>query len=62
MDVKKFINKIELEGYVKEILVEIVQMIDKKIKEDMPGVDVAVRVEFGIRDGHTPQRKKEENE
>ncbi|MBA7608784.1 hypothetical protein ES703_15966 [subsurface metagenome] len=62
MDVEKFINKIELEDYVKEILAEIVQMIDKKIKEDMPGVDVAVRVEFGIRDGQTPQRKKEENE
>lgn len=51
MDVEKFIKNMELEGYVKEILVEIVQIIDKKIKEDMPGVDVAVRVEFGIRDG-----------
>lgn len=62
MDVEKFINKIELEGYAKEILAEIVQFIDRKIEEDMPGVDVAIRVEFGIRDGQTPRRKKEENE
>ena len=60
MDVKKFIKNMELEGYVKETLAEIVQMIDKKIKEDMPGVDVAVRVEFGIRDGQTPRRKNNE--
>lgn len=62
MDVEKFINKIELEDYVKEILAEIVQMIDRKIKEDMPGVDIAIRVEFGIRDGQTPRRKRKENE
>jgi len=58
VDIEKFINKIELEGYVNEILAELVQVIDKKIKKDMPGVDVAIRVEFGIRDGQTPRRKK----
>jgi len=58
VDIEKFINKMELEGYVKEILAEIVQVIDRKIKKDMPGVDVAIKVEFGIRDGQTPQRKK----
>ena len=38
VDVEKFINKLELEGYVKEALAEILQMLDKKIKKDMPGV------------------------
>jgi len=58
VDIEKFINKIELEGYVSEILAELAQVIDKKIKKDMPGVDVAIKVEFGIRDGQTPRRKK----
>lgn len=58
MDIEKFINKIELEGYVKEILAEIVQVVDKKIKEDMPGVKIAIRLELGIADGHTPRREK----
>ena len=58
VDVEKFIKKIELEGYVKETLAEIVQMLDKKIKEDMPGVDIAIRIELGIADGRTPRRKE----
>lgn len=56
-DIERFINKLELEGYVKETLAEIVQMLDKKIKEDMPGVKIAIRVELGIADGRTPRRK-----
>jgi len=43
VDIKKFIKKIELEGYVKETLAEIVQMLDRKIKEDMPGVNIAIK-------------------
>ena len=58
VDVEKFIKKIELEGYVKETLAEIVQMLDKKIKEDMPGVNIAIRIELGIVDGRTPRRKE----
>jgi len=58
VDIEKFINKIELEGYVKETLAEIVQMLDKKIKEDMPGVNIAIRIELGIADGRTPWRKE----
>jgi len=60
VDVEKFIKKIELEGYVKEILAEIVQMVDRKIKEDMPGFKIAIRVELGIVDGRTPRRKDDE--
>ena len=58
VDVEKFIKKIELEGYVKETLAEIVQMLDKKIKEDMPGINIAIRIELGIADGRTPRRKE----
>jgi len=58
VDVEKFIKKIELEAYVKEILAEIVQVVDKKIKEDMPGVKIAIRIELGIVDGRTPRRKE----
>jgi len=57
VDVEKFIKEIELEGYVKETLAEIIQMVDKKIKEDLPGVRIAVRIELGIADGRTPRRK-----
>jgi len=60
VDVEKFIKKIELEAYVKEILAEIVQMVNKKIKEDMPGVNTAIRIELGIADGRTPRRKNNE--
>jgi len=60
VDVEKFIKKIELEAYVKEILAEIVQMVNKKIKEDMPGVNIAIRIELGIADGRTPRRKNNE--
>ncbi len=60
VDVEKFIKKMELEGYVKEILAEIVQMVDKKIKEDMPGVKIAIKIELGIADGRTPRRKDNE--
>ncbi|MBA7556670.1 hypothetical protein ES705_49386 [subsurface metagenome] len=60
VDVEKFIEKIELEGYVKETLAEIVQMVDRKIKEDMPGVKIAIKIELGIADGHTPRRKNNE--
>jgi len=60
VDVEKFIKKMELEGYVKEILAEIVQMVDRKIKEDMPGVNIAIRIELGIADGQIPRRKNNE--
>ena len=60
VDIKKFIKKIELEGCVKETLAEIVQMLDRKIKEDMPGVNIAIRIELGIADGRTPPRKNNE--
>ncbi|MBA7512320.1 hypothetical protein ES705_04324 [subsurface metagenome] len=60
VDVEKFIKKIELEGYVKETLAEIVQMVDRKIKEDMPGVKIAIRLELGIADGQTTRRKDNE--
>ena len=60
VDVEKFIKRIELEAYVKEILAEIVQMVDGKIKEDMPGVNIAIRIELGIADGRTPRRKNNE--
>lgn len=60
VDVEKFIKKMELEGYVKETLAEIVQMVDKKIKEDMPGVNIAIKIELGIADGRTPRRKNNE--
>jgi len=58
VDVEKFIKKIELEAYVKEILAEIVRVVDKKIREDMPGVKIAIRIELGIADGRTPRRKE----
>jgi len=58
VDIEKFIKKMELEGYVKETLAEIGQMLDKKIKEDMPGVKIAIRIELGIADGRTPWRKE----
>lgn len=57
VDIEKFIKKMELEGYVKETLTEIVQIVDKKIKKDMPGVKIAIKIELGIMDGHTPRRK-----
>lgn len=57
VNVEKFIKKIELEGYVKEILAEIVQVVDRKIKEDMPGVKIAISIKLGIADGQTPRRK-----
>ena len=57
VDIEKFIKKMELEAYVKEILAEIVQMVDKKIKEDMPRVNIAIRIELGIADGRNPRRK-----
>lgn len=60
LDVEKFLKKIELEAYVKEILAEIVQIVDKRIKEDMPGVNIAIRIELGIADGRTPRRKNNE--
>lgn len=58
VDIEKFIKKIELEGYVKETLVEIVQLIDRKIQKDMPGVRIAVKIEFGIMDNRTPRKKE----
>ncbi|MBA7578278.1 hypothetical protein ES695_21245 [Candidatus Atribacteria bacterium 1244-E10-H5-B2] len=58
VDVEKFIEKIELEGYVKEILAEIMQVVDKKIKEDMPGVKIAISISVGIADGQSPRRKE----
>jgi len=57
-DIEKFISKIELESYVKETLAEIVQMVDRKFKEDMPGVKIAIRIELGIADDRTPWRKE----
>ena len=57
VDIEKFINKIELEGYVKETLAEIVQIVDEKIKKDMPGVKIAIRIELGIADDQSPRRK-----
>lgn len=60
VDVEKFIKRIELEAYVKEILAETVQIVDKRIKEDMPGVNIAIRIELGIADGRTPRRKDNE--
>ncbi len=58
VDIEKFIKKMELENYVKEILGEIVQVVDKKIKKDMPGIKIAIKVELGIMDGQTPRRKE----
>jgi len=58
VDVEKFIKKIELEAYVKEILAEIAQMVDRKIKEDMPGAKIAIRLELGLAEDRTPRRKK----
>ena len=58
IDIEKFIQHIELESYARETLMEIVQFIDKKIQKDMPGVKLAVRIEFGIMDNRTPRRKK----
>jgi len=60
VDVEKFIKKMELEAYVKETLAEIIQIVDRKIKEDMPGVNIAIRIELGIADGRTPRRKDDE--
>jgi hypothetical protein len=60
VDVEKFIKKVELEGYVKETLAEIVQMLDRKIAEDMPGVRIAISIKLGIADGRTPRRKDNE--
>jgi len=48
VDIEKFIKQMELDGYVKEILAEIMQMVDKKIKQDMPGVKIAIKIEFVI--------------
>ena len=58
VDIEKFIQKIELEGYVKEILADIVQVVDRKIKEDMPGVKIAIRIDLRIADGQSPRRKE----
>jgi len=58
VDIEKFINKLELEGYVKETLAVIVQIVDRKIKEDMPGVKIAIKIELGIADGRAPRRKE----
>ena len=58
IDIEKFIQHIELESYARETLMVIVQFIDKKIQKDMPGVKLAVRIEFGIMDNRTPRRKK----
>ncbi|MBA7571858.1 hypothetical protein ES695_00925 [Candidatus Atribacteria bacterium 1244-E10-H5-B2] len=58
VDVEKFIKKMELEGYVKETLGEIFQMVDQKIKEDMPGVKIAISIKLGIADGQSSRRKK----
>ena len=60
MDIEKFIREIELEGYVKETLAEIMQMVDKKIKEDIPGAKIAIKIEMGIVDDRTPRRKDNE--
>jgi len=60
MDIEKFIREIELEGYVKETLAEIFQMVDRKIKEDMPGVKIAIKIELGIADDRTPRGKNNE--
>jgi len=57
VDIEKFINKIEFEAYVRETLAEIVQMVDKKIRKDMPGVNIAIRIELGIADGQSPRRR-----
>jgi len=57
VDVEKFIKEIELEDYVKETLAEIVQIVDRKIREDKPGVKIAIRIELGIADGRTPRRE-----
>jgi len=58
VDVEKFIKEMELEGYAKETLAEILQMVDKKIREDMPGFKIAIRIELGIVDSRTPRRKE----
>ena len=60
VDIEKYLKKIELESYVKEILAEIVQVVDKKIKKDMPGIKIAIKIELGIMDGRTPRRKDNE--
>ena len=60
VDVEKFIKEIELESYVKETLAEIFQMVDQKIRKDMPGVKIAIRIELGIVDDRTPRRKDNE--
>jgi len=60
VDVEKFIKKLELEAYVREILAEVAQLIDKKIKEDMPGTRMAIRLELGIAEDLTPRRKDNE--
>jgi len=57
VDVEKFIKKIELEDYVKETLAEIVQILDRKIAEDMPGVRIAISIKLGIADNQAPRRK-----
>jgi len=57
VDVEKFIKEIELEDYVKETLAEIVQIVDRKIREDKLGFKIAIKIELGIVDGRTPRRK-----
>ena len=58
VNIEKFINKIELEAYVKEILAEVVQILDEKIKKDIPGVKIAINIKLGIADGQSPRRKE----
>lgn len=60
VDIKRFIKKMELEGYVMETLIEIVQLVDKKVKKDMPGAKIAVRIELGITENPTLRRVDDE--
>lgn len=58
VDIEKFIRKMELEGYAMETLAEIVQLIDKKIKKDMPGVKIAIRIELGMMEKTDSKRER----
>jgi hypothetical protein len=58
VDIEKFIKKIELESYVKEILAEMIQILDKKIKQDMPGVKIAIKIGFVIAGTDSTQPKE----
>jgi len=60
VDIEKFIKEIKLEAYIKEILAEIAQMVDRKIKEDMPGAKISIRLELGLAEDRTPRRKDNE--